>query len=60
MCLNPLEAKKMSELEIKKLEAEIYERLENTKKTRQEYFWYPAVVGAGLVLAGVTFAKLFL
>jgi hypothetical protein len=50
----------MSELEIKRLEAEIYERLENTKKTRQEYFWYPAVVGAGLVLAGVTFAKLFL
>jgi hypothetical protein len=50
----------MSELEIKRLEAEIYERIENTGKKRQEYFWYPAVVGASLVLVGVTFAKLFL
>jgi hypothetical protein len=49
----------MNELEIKRLETEIYERIENTRK-RQEYFCYPAVVCASLVLVGVTFAKLFL
>ena len=50
----------MSELEIERLEAEIMERIQKAKKIKQEYFWHPAVLGAGLVLAGVTFAKLFL
>lgn len=42
-----------------KLQVEISKLIEDTAKVRQERRWYPAVVGGGLVAAGVALARIF-
>lgn len=50
----------LTEATLAKTVAEAAKALAETEKLRRESFFYPLVVGAGIMGAGVAFAKLFL
>ena len=50
----------MSNLEKTKMEMDILKIVSDMKKTKQEYQWYPFVMGIGVFGAAIAFVKLFL
>lgn len=50
----------MSNLEKTKMEIDILKIVSDMKKTKQEYQWYPFLMGGSLVVVVITFTKLFL
>lgn len=50
----------VQEMELKYMFKDIQKIDVEMKKIKQEYFWYPAVVGVGFVLVGIAFTQLFL